>query len=317
MANVVLGISLMLTATTLMNIGQVVQKKAVDQLPPLEEQSATQNVKGVVTSKLWLFGWLLTTSAMVFNWLALGHVDMSISQPLIAWGLVVLIIASRVILKEEITKKEGIGIGLAVIGVVLLGMTATFTEQPNEVDIIVGNYITGFAILCYIIFYGIIATLWIISARRKYKDAGVNFAIIAGTFSVLGLTFSKGSSQLMTALGLSGAMKIGWFWVLLIVFMVHSTLAIACQQMSYQKGKSVVVSPIFNMVSIVLPMFTGFLVFGEQISLFKILSMVIIVAGAFLLSYKKNRGEPEQKTETEAEAEAEAETNTKNAEKNE
>jgi drug/metabolite transporter (DMT)-like permease len=287
MANVVLGISLMLIATTMMNIGQVIQKKAVDMIPPLEDHSTSENVKGVLTSKLWVFGWILTTLAMVFNFLALGHVDISITQPLIAWGLVVLVIFSRVYLKEEITKKEAIGIGLAVCGVILLGITADFTEQPLEVDEILGKYIQVTAIICFVVFYIIIASLWASSIKAKFKNAGVNFAIIAGVFSVLGLTFSKGSSQAIAMLGVGGAVKLWWVWVLLLVFMIHSTMAIATQQMSYQKGKSVIVTPIFNMTSITLPIFTGFFVFGETVGVFKIISMVIIVAGAFLLSYKK------------------------------
>ncbi len=286
-SNVIIGISLMLLATTLMNIGQVIQKKAVDTLPPLEQQSTSQNVKGIVTNKLWLFGWILTTSAMVFNWLALGYVDMSITQPLIAWGLVVLVVFSRIYLKEEITKKEGIGIGLAVLGVILLGLTSEFAEQPADLVVIAGNYLKLSAIICFIVFYAVIAALWISSIKSQYKNAGINFALISGFFSVLGLTFSKGSSQALNILGFSMAIKVWWVWVLLITFMIHSTMAIATQQMSYQKGKAVVVTPIFNLASIILPLFTGYFVFGEPIGVNKIISMVIIVAGAFLLSYKK------------------------------
>ena len=61
---------------------------------------------------------------------------------------------------------------------------------------------------------------------------------------------------------------------------------ISLQQMSLQKGKSVVVTPVFNLSSIILPLATGYMVFGEIIGIWKIISIIFILIGAVLLSFK-------------------------------
>jgi hypothetical protein len=57
MVNVALGIGIMLASTSIMNIGTVLQKKGVDSLPPMEQTNAKNNIKGVITNKIWVLGW--------------------------------------------------------------------------------------------------------------------------------------------------------------------------------------------------------------------------------------------------------------------
>ena len=57
--------------------------------------------------------------------------------------------------------------------------------------------------------------------------------------------------------------------------------------MGLQRGKSVIVNPVFNLASIILPIFTGTIVFLEQMTSWKIISTVIILVGAVILSIPK------------------------------
>jgi drug/metabolite transporter (DMT)-like permease len=121
----------------------------------------------------------------------------------------------------------------------------------------------------------------------QYKGAGIIFALIAAMFSVLGLTFSKGVFSIIDEVGFVNALKLWQAYVLLVLFIIGSTMAIATQTMSLQKGKAVIVTPVFNLSSIILPLSTGFMVFGEIISPIKIIATIIILMGAVLLSIKK------------------------------
>lgn len=49
MANTILGIGLMLISTSIMNLGMVLQKKAVDSLPAMDTQTLKANLKGVLS----------------------------------------------------------------------------------------------------------------------------------------------------------------------------------------------------------------------------------------------------------------------------
>lgn len=292
MGNTILGIFIMLASTTAMNIGTVLQKKAVDTLPPMEEQSVGSNVKGVVSNKLWLVGWVLTTLAMVLNMIALGQADMTIIQPLIGFGLVILVIFSHYYLHEDVSKFEIIGIILAIIGVVILGGTAEESQNFTSVDDLLQNYLQPNAWIIIGIFLLAIALMWIGTVKMKYKGAGIIFALIAATFSVTGLTFSKGAFTILDILGFFPSLGIGATWILLLCFITCSTMAIATQQMSLQKGKNVIVTPVFNLTSIVLPLSTGYMVFGETIGIGKIIATIIILIGALFLSLKKEDASP-------------------------
>lgn len=287
MVNVALGIGIMLASTSIMNIGTVLQKKGVDSLPPMEQTNAKNNIKGVITNKIWVLGWVMTSLAMLLNMIALGQADITIIQPLIGFGLVVLVLFSRSYLKEKISKFGTIGISIAIIGVVLLGLTASESQDLGTVEEIISRYVQANAIIIYLIFISIIAVLWIAVKRMQYKGAGIIFALIAAMFSVLGLTFSKGVFSIIDEVGFLNALKLWPAYALLILFIIGSTMAIATQTMSLQKGKAVIVTPVFNLSSIILPLSTGFMVFGEIISPIKIIATIIILMGAVLLSIKK------------------------------
>jgi drug/metabolite transporter (DMT)-like permease len=286
MGSTFLGLGLMLISTSCMNVGTVIQKKAVDKLPAMEEQTISDNVKGVVGNKLWLVGWLLTTLAMLLNMIALGQADMTVIQPLIGFGLIVLVIFSRYYLGEEINKMGILGILVAIIGVIILGLTASESRAFSSTEEVLESYSQVNAILIIVIFLVFIAVLWIGTIKMKYKGAGIIFAIIAASFSVIGLTFSKGVFSVIDIESIGTALTIWQEYLLLFIFICCSTMAIAVQQMSLQKGKSIVVTPVFNLCSIVFPLATGYMVFSEVIGPGKIIATILIFVGAILLSIK-------------------------------
>lgn len=276
----------MVFSTTSMNIGTVIQKAAVDDLPPMEQESLKSNVKGVLMNKRWVFGWVMTTLAMLLNMIALGYADITVIQPLIGFGLVVLVVFSHYYLKEDVSRREIIGIAIAIVGVIILGLAASESQEFGSVDEVVSKYVQTSAWIVFAVFISSIAVLWIWSVKTEYKFAGITFALIAASFSVLGLTFSKGAFTIIEKESLIGALSVWQTYLLLLLFITCSTLAIGLQQLSLQKGKSVVVTPVFNLASIVLPLATGSMVFGEVIDAVKIIATITILMGAFFLSWK-------------------------------
>jgi drug/metabolite transporter (DMT)-like permease len=287
MSNAILGISLMLFSSALNSIGGVIEKKAVDSLPPMEQQTVGSNVKGVVSNKLWWIGWLGTTSAIILNIIALGQADLTLLQPLQGFGLIVLVIFSHYYLGEKIHKQEIIGILIAIVGTIILGLTANESIEYTTIDSVLKNYSQINAYLCFIILSVLIFGLWIYSVKSGYKGAGVIFALIAAIFSVLGMTFSKGLFTILEMTSFSDTLSLWQSWILLILFLIGSGMALATQQISFQKGKSIVVNTVFNLCTIGLPFITGWMVFNEFISFEKIIALIIILIGSFLLSAKK------------------------------
>lgn len=225
---------------------------------------------------------MLTSGAIVLNWVALGFADMSVLQPLNGFGLVVLAICSRALLGERLTRLTSLGMGVVLIGLVGLGLQAAPSRAWAETAAVQACYVTptGAATLASLL--GLILGGWAL-ASRSARGAGVLFAFVAAASSVLGLTCAKG---LFVGIGLDGLATslTRWAtWALAAPLLGFSTLAIMLQQLSFQKGRAVVVTPVFGATSVVLPLATGALVFGEPVGVGTVVAAAVVGAGVALL----------------------------------
>jgi drug/metabolite transporter (DMT)-like permease len=287
MGNTVLGVSLMLLSTSMMNVGAVLQKKAVDTLPPFDATPLTSSVKAVLTTPIWLVGWLMATSAIVLNMAALGLADISIIQPLNGFGLVVLVLASRLLLGERLDALAAGGVALVVTGVACVGLTLPESRVFVGAEGLLGVYLQPLA-FGSLLGLALLAVLAWMTARRARGRAGILLAFAAAVCSVVGLSFSKGYFGLLALSGPAGVLGPG-AWLLLGLLLSFSISAMMLQQLSFQKGRAVVVTPVFASTSVVLPLAVGRLVFGEQLPPVALLGPLIIVVGVVLIGMRQER----------------------------
>jgi len=273
----------MLLSTSLMNVGSVIQKRAVDALPPLEGLRLDRAVRTVLGKPLWLIGWVMTASAMVLNWVALGFADISVIQPLGGVGLVVLAVFSRFYLGERLTSLTLLGMGLVIAGLVVIGVSAGESRAYESAEEAFGSYLGAGALLTLAALVVAVGFGWALASRISSSWAGVLFALVAATCSVLGLTFSKGVFSAFGIEGITTTLSQAPALILLVLMLGFSTLAIMLQQLSFQKGRSVVVTPIFGATSVILPLVTGAFVFGEVLGGATLAAAALIVAGVLCL----------------------------------
>lgn len=285
MGNTVLGVALMLLSTSMMNVGAVLQKKAVDALPPFDTTPVLDSVKAVLRAPTWLLGWGMATFAIVLNMVALGLADLSIIQPLNGFGLVVLVLASRLLLGERLDAMAAAGVGLVVAGVAAVGFTLPESQVFAEASELMGVYVQPLA-LGSLLGFAVLAALSWLAASRGARFAGILFAFAAAVCSVVGLSFSKGYFGLLALEGFGAVLGSGWPWLLLALLLGFSITAMMLQQLSFQKGRAVVVTPVFASASVVLPLALGRLVFGEQLPLVSLLGPLLIVVGVVLIGLR-------------------------------
>ncbi len=282
MGNTILGVVIMLVATSMTNVGAVLQKKAVDALPPFDKTPLLDSAKAVLRTPLWLVGWLMATTALVGNMVALGLADISVIQPLNGFGLVVLALFSRAYLGERLTGLTLAGVGFVIGGVVIVGAVAPASRAFVDPGELLGVYLEprALATLVGLVFAaGMLAVL----ARRVERVAGVLFALAAATCSVVGLTFSKGFFGLITLQGFVATLRLPGAWLLLGLLLTFSITALALQQLSFQRGRAVVVTSVFAATGVALPLVTGLLVFAERLQGAVWLAAALIVVGVVLL----------------------------------
>jgi drug/metabolite transporter (DMT)-like permease len=268
----------MLLSTSTMNVAAVLQKKAVDRLPPLEGQPVLVSIRAVLGSTLWVTGWLMGVVAIVMNMIALGLADISVIQPLNGFGLVVLAVVSRLYLGERLTKLTLAGIALVIAGVALIGATVPESRVFVDADEIFGSYSHAWSVAAFLVAGAMVLMLWSV-ARRVRRAAGVLYAVVAALCSVIGLTLSKGAFGLFTVEGIGVALARWPEDLLLVLVLFFSTVAMMFQQLSFQKGRAVVVTPVFVAGQVVIPLGMGSLVFGEHLAWPTLVAVATIVAG--------------------------------------
>ncbi len=279
----------MLLSTSMMNVGAVLQKRAVDALPAFDATPVLDSIKAVLRTPVWLLGWGMATVAIVLNMVALGLADISIIQPLNGFGLVVLVLASRLLLGERLDAMAAAGVGLVVAGVAAVGFTLPESRAFTDAGELLGVYAQPLALGSLLGFAALAGLAWL-AASRVARFAGILFAFAAAVCSVVGLSFSKGYFGLLTIVGFGGVLGSGWPWLLLALLLCFSITAMMLQQLSFQKGRAVVVTPVFASASVVLPLAVGRLVFGEQLPLLALLGPALIVLGVVLIGLRGQDG---------------------------
>ncbi len=299
MASTVLAISFGIISYSLVNIGLVLQKKGASLLPNIEKTSFWHNLKNFFTNKFWLIGIICTNVSFVFLAIAMNQGPLSIVSPMQGVGLIVLLVFSFLYLKEKIAICEIIGIITIVIGIVILGVTNSTSETIYSISEINLFFLQPKSIVFLCVFTALVFALVIFSVARKFQFASVIFGLGAGILSGLGAIFTK---AYMSAIDFSNfsstiifAFKQGIWWLFFLIMVVYNLLSEVFPQIAYQKGKVVLVAPIFAVMALIVPVFGGIIIFSEWNDLapwnlsLKIVAIILVLSGVMILSYFHKR----------------------------
>ncbi|TFF92928.1 MAG: hypothetical protein EU543_04735 [Promethearchaeota archaeon] len=260
--NIIIGLIIGLIAYTLLNIGKGIQKYAIEGFK-VNKQIKSKN------SGVWIIGTILTSIYMFIQWIALLFAPINIIAPLDGFGLIIFIIFSYFVLKEEISKIEVLGIILIIAGVVLI--TAF---NPNK-GIIQASDFNGINFLIISISLILIELLLILISRSKdYKASGLILGVSAGTLMAL-----QNVSKRITAI--SDVILTTTFGILTLIM---ATLTLITTQFAFTKSKANRVVPCFTSASIVLSIFLGIMSLNEDIIMIQIIGIITIIIGILLLS---------------------------------
>ena len=233
----------------------------------------------LVKTPIWTLGWILIISDFFVYQLALSKYEVSVVKPLVNLNLIFVIVFGVVIMKENIILREWISIFCIILGSILITINAK--ESSTEVNIV-----------SLVIFTSVIGIILVISVIALLKSPKSNYeffvSIFCGALYGLGSLFNKSAYSV-------GIGTISFFFFMLF-WEISYLLAFLYGQMAYLKGRMSMVSPIVNIVSILVPFFGGVLVLGESfytpdssnsiISFAKLSGLMIIIVG-IMLSYKK------------------------------
>ena len=118
------GVVIALVATTIYNVGFVLEKRALTYLPVIDAHRIWSLLRTLFTARGWLAGFALILVGMVLQLVVLSLEPLTVAQPLQASGVVVTIVLSRLVLRERLGRTELVCIAVLVISVVLLSLSS-------------------------------------------------------------------------------------------------------------------------------------------------------------------------------------------------
>ncbi|OAY79057.1 putative magnesium transporter NIPA9 [Ananas comosus] len=279
------SICLTLLATAGNNIGKVLQKKGTLILPPLSFKLKV--VRSYVFNKLWISGFLMDISGAVLMLIALSQAPVSVIQPVSGCGLAILSVFSHFYLKEVMNALDWVGITLAGIGTIGVGIGG---EEQDGSDVSLFS-IPWLVISVASLFVLLNAWLHAYKSRRREQEltnSEVIEEIIFGLESGILFGISSVISKMGFVLSEKGFSK--------IVVPVSISISACCSAMGFvyqtrglKHGRAIVVSTCAAVAAIVTGVLAGMLALGEHIPAAPaarfslLLGWVFIIVGVILL----------------------------------
>jgi drug/metabolite transporter (DMT)-like permease len=126
------GIPLALLATTAYNVGLIMEKRALGQMPALDIRRVPRVLGSLLTSRAWLAGFALMLVGLACQTVVLTFEPVSIVQPVLASGVVLVLVLSRLVLRERLRGGETWCVAAIAVAVVLLALSATGAEDSHH-----------------------------------------------------------------------------------------------------------------------------------------------------------------------------------------
>jgi len=306
---VITGIILALITTFCFNFGIVLQKKGLKE--GLPEFTLEEGVSGLgatfvkyFKNKYWAIGFALGIVGWIPYVIAQGMVGVLVVQPVMGVGLIVLVIFANIMLDEKVSYYEIIAIGMMIIAPVLIAFSGI-----SDVQIDLYRFLIPFLIFLIILIAVIFACIIIGNKQQnaewssmfKIFVAGILGSLAAVFTNILAQAYSDAQINLISFFGWAEILfGIFWFeyfhlWVFLGLYGLgfFFLTSMIFQNNGMQKGKAVILWPIQNSISLIVPVIAGFVVFGQTMSnilLFFFAVLLILIATIVLSKYQAEFG---------------------------
>jgi hypothetical protein len=270
---VALGIAAAVVASLLYNTSIALQALEARQVP--EEHSLRPSLLGrLLRNKRWLGATALGLLGWPFEIAALLLAPLTVVQPCLASGLILLLWLGVTRLEETPGRREFVAVGAIVVGIAGLALVAPerSTDHAGAAAIALALALVALPILTPYFFHrrgGVIGALAIVSAGCGYAWTSI-------------------ASKLLTDELATGAVLVGVAWLATVA--LSESLALLSEMSALQQRPATHVAPAMFATQVLVPVLLAPLIFGESwvntplggVAL--IAFMAIAVAGTVLLA---------------------------------
>jgi drug/metabolite transporter (DMT)-like permease len=285
------GLALALLATTAYNSGLIVEKQALGRLPAISSRRVISLALTVGSSPRWLIGFALMLCGLAFQVLALTLAPVTVVQPVIASGVAVVLVLSRLVLREHLGRGEYACVAVMALSVILLALSAG--SAAAEVGHRFGGWqAAAVAIPSVLLALAAGASALRAGSRRHGPPvSGVSYGVATGLlYGVAALAIKALSGALLHRHGAAAILIAVVSSPYLYVMAGCSAAGLLLFQTALQRCRIAIVAPVSNVLGSIYFMVAGTWLFHERLPSdpvllsLRLVGIVIAVCVVVLLS---------------------------------
>ncbi|MBN1411065.1 MAG: hypothetical protein JW969_09485 [Spirochaetales bacterium] len=255
---IVLGI----VSFSLKNMGYVLQKKGVNEITA----NGAATVFKHFTNPSWLVGQVLPFAGAFILIVAYSYGPISVIMPFSGLSFIVLLLFCRYYLMEKISRGEIAAILAGIGGLTMLNVsTLNITDRLTGFRYFFLNTFNGFSLPVMGAPVLLALGFALICLKRKSRFRGPAFGVLAGMVGGVSLIVQKPFSMGLKELFPFNDLGINFVLLLVcgVVFITCVILAIYFLNLGYHFDRGVIVTPLYAVLQIVVPVLGGIVFFGE------------------------------------------------------
>ncbi len=269
MTSAAYGIPLALVTTSAFNTGLILEKRALSRMPALNLRKVGLVVVSLLSNPAWLAGFALMLTGLACQVIVLTFEPISLVQPILASGVALTLVLSRLVLRERLGGAESACVAVMAVSLVLLALSQ---DAAGGKTAQYAGTLTITAAIVPSIAAGLLIAAWPFRPRRSTRGrhrlaaTGICAGIGTGLLYGVGALTTKGLSGVVTrdhtmvSLGL-GIVSSPYLYLLVSC----SAAALLLYQAALQACRASILIPVSNVVSSVYFVVVGTWLFHEHL----------------------------------------------------
>jgi hypothetical protein len=261
-----LGIPLALATTSSFNAGLILEKRALDRMPALNVRKVAAVIVSLLANRAWLAGFALMATGLACQVIVLTFEPISLVQPILASGLALSLVLSRLVLRERLGGAESWCVGAMVVSLIMLALSQEAEPASSA------QRVSTVSVLAVIV--PSIAAGLLIAARPLRRRLGRHRFAATGISAGIGTGLLYGVASLTTK-GLSGVVAHSHTIVSIVTGIIASpylyllggcsAAALLLYQAALQACRASILIPVTNVMSGLYFVITGTWLFHEHL----------------------------------------------------
>jgi len=290
------GIGLALLSATAYNVGLIQEKRALGRMPALDVRRVPHLLASLLADPAWLAGFALMLVGLACQVIVLTFEPVSVVQPVLASGVALVLVLSRVVLRERLGAVEFWCVAAMAVCVILLAASASGTSSGAGHHASPG-WMAAVAIPSVVIGLLVAASPLRSRSRGHRAPAAICFGIGTGLLYGVAALALKGLSGILV--GHHGAVTLLADLVTspyLYVFGGCSAAALLFYQVGLQSCRASILVPVSTVTGSVYFLVAGTWLFHEQLpanpAKLVLRLVAIAVAGFVIIALSRQEARP-------------------------